>query len=298
MRFRRLFRPRNIALAALLLLAGLGAAFLLLVVPPDAALLRAASTGAPAPAALPEPGSLLDRVLIAHGGVERWRGVGRMRLKLRFGGAAFKLRFVEPEPRERWVELDLGTPRSVIEDYPGPGQRGNFTAERVWIEGAGGAVLRSLDRPRDVLLHSRRRQLWWDDLDLIYFAGYASWNYLQGPFLFLRDGVEVREMEPWRESGETWRRLAVRFHDSLPTHSREQVFYYDDDLRQRRQDYTADVFASWADAAHYSSEYREFDGLWLPTRRRVLPRGSDNRPAAGPTLVWIEISDVQLLPSR
>ena len=32
---------------------------------------------------------------------------------------------------------------------------------------------------------SLRRQLYWDDLDFIYFGGYATWNCLLTPFLFL-----------------------------------------------------------------------------------------------------------------
>jgi hypothetical protein len=295
---RRRFSARNTAWAVSVLMAALCGAILLFVQPPGAALRHTASTVAPSPAPRPEPGSLLHRVLEAHGGVERWRGIERLRVKLRFGGMAFKVRWIEPDPLDLWMELDLHTPGSVLSDYPEPGQRGVFTPDRVWIEGADGALLRSRDRPREVLLGSRRRQLWWDDLDLLYFAGYASWNYFQGPFLFLRDGVEVREIEPWQENGETWRRLAVRFHHSLPTHGPEQVFYYGEDFRQRRHDYTPDVFAAWADAAHYSSDYREFGGLWLPTRRRVLPRAKDNRSAAGPTLVWIDVRNVQLLPAR
>jgi hypothetical protein len=272
-------------------------AFFVLVQPPGAAL-PSADGGPPGPATNPAPGSLLADVLDAHGGVERWEGLATLRVRLRFGGLAFRMRLAEPAPDPRWVELDLRTPRSVFSDFPEPGQRGVFTPERVWIESADGHVLRALDAPRSALLSSRRRQIWWDDLDLLYFAGYAAWNYFQGPFLLLRDGVAAHELEPWEEDGERWRRLAVRFHDSVPTHSREQVFYYGPDLRQRRHDYRPDVFAAWADAAHYSEGYRDFGGLSLPTRRKVVPRNADGTTEAGPTLVWIEILEVEGVPAQ
>lgn len=284
-------RLGRILLIAALLLA---TAFFVLVRPPGDSLEMRQSHAAPARALPPEPGSLLDDVLKAHGGIERWRQIEVLRARIRFGGMAFRMRLVEPQPTERWIEVQVHAPRAILHDFPEPGMRGVFTPARVWIESTVGLVLQSLDDPRKKLLESRRRQLWWDELDLLYFAGYAIWNYLQGPFLLLRDGVEVHELPPWTENGETWRRLAVRFHGSIPTHSRQQVFYYGPDLLQRRHDYQPDVYASWARAAHYTTEYREFDGLRYPTARRVVPRGADGRPADGPVLVWIEIRELRI----
>jgi hypothetical protein len=274
----------------------LAAAAVVLLRPPGAVIAASQSAGPATAAPDPAPASLLHQVLAAHGGAERWRGLRALRVKARFGGLAFRTRFIEPGPAARWLEIDLREPRVAFEDYPQPGQRGVFTRDRVWIESADGAMVAALDRPREVLMASRRRQLWWDDLDLLYFAGYAAWNYLQGPFLFLHAGVETREIEPWMEKGETWRRLAVRFHETVPTHSREQVFYFDGEFRQRRHDYRPDVFASWAHAAQYTSDHHRFQGFWFPTRRAVYPRGNDNHAASSPLLVWVEVLDVRVLP--
>lgn len=293
---RRLIRRLGMGLLVLLALVAL--AIVVFVRPPGAELAMLRVHSDPKPAAIPEPGSLLEQVLNAHGGVERWRQFESLRARVRFGGMAFKMRQVEPEPTDHWVEIDLRNPRTVIGDYPEPGQRGVFTPAKVWIEAADGSVLRSMDAPRAVLLRSRRRQLWWDELDLTYFAGYAIWNYLQGPFLLVRDGVEVRELEPLNELGERWRCLEARFYDSVPTHSVRQVFYYGPDFLQRRHDYEPDVYASWARAAHYTSEYRDFGGLRFPTKRRVVPRAADGQAASGPVLVWIELLDLELEPAR
>jgi hypothetical protein len=46
----------------------------------------------------------------------------------------------------------------------------------------------------------------WDALQVGYFISYACWNYLTAPFLFTYPGVETRELDPWEEDGETWRR--------------------------------------------------------------------------------------------
>jgi hypothetical protein len=106
-------------------------------------------------------------------------------------------------------------------------------------------------------------------------------------------GFAARETEPWEEDGETWRRLAVTFPPGLPAHSSEQVFYFDDALRLRRNDYTAEVFGRWARGAHYSEEHRESGGLLFPMRRRVYPRAPSNRPLPFPTLVWLDFESVE-----
>jgi len=45
------------------------------------------------------------------------------------------------------------------------------------------------------------------------------WNYLTEPFVFTYPGVETREIEPWREDGETWRRLTVTFPETIANHN-------------------------------------------------------------------------------
>ncbi len=53
----------------------------------------------------------------------------------------------------------------------------------------------------------------WDAVQVAYFTSCAVWNYLTEPFVFTRPGIEAREIEPWNEDGETWRRLAGRSAD-------------------------------------------------------------------------------------
>jgi hypothetical protein len=67
----------------------------------------------------------------------------------------------------------------------------------VWIESRDGEVIAERHDPRAVF--GGRRNLWWDDLDLLYFGGYALWGYLCAPFIFTRDGFEIEDEEPWRE---------------------------------------------------------------------------------------------------
>jgi hypothetical protein len=91
-----------------------------------------------------------------------------------------------------------------------------------------------------------------------------------------------------------WRRLAVTFPPAIHTHSRRQVFYYDDELRLRRHDYTADIVGRWANAAHMCADHAVVDGLVIPTRRWVRPRGPGNRVMPGPTLVALRLSEIEV----
>ena len=104
------------------------------------------------------------------------------------------------------------------------------------------------------------------------FISYATWLYLAEPLLFSLPRVKVREVEPWEEDGETWRRLGVTFPDTIASHSTVQTYYFDSVTGlQRRMDYDVEV-NGWAGVAHYTSEHKDFDGLVTPPRRRVLLR--------------------------
>ena len=241
--------------------------------------------------------TLLEEVIEAHGGLERWRSANEIRARVRSGGFLLRTRFPGNRMADYELTLDTREPRALFDPFPTSGRRGVFEAGRTWIESEHGDAVEARDDPRSAFrggLGGLRRNLRWDPLDATYFAGYAMWNYLTTPHLLTRRGVELREGEPWSEGGETWRRLEVAFPDGLDTHSRHQSFFVDHRGLLRRHDYTAEPVGGWAKAAHYCAEHRTFDGLVFPTKRRVVPLGFGNRALPGPTLVWIELDRVSV----
>lgn len=240
--------------------------------------------------------ALLDEVLEAHGGIERWRGAATIRAHLRSGGLLVRTWVPGTKFADYRLEVEVAEPRATLSPFPRPGQRAVFDRGEVRIETDGGRTVSSREDPRPEFFGRAglRRNLRWDALDSTYFAGYAMWNYMTTPYLLTRDGIDASEGEPWIQGGETWRRLEVAFPPGLDTHSAQQTLYFDDRGLLRRHDYVAEVVGGWAHGAHHCADHIEAGGLTFPTRRWVRPIGPRNRSLPFPTLVWLRLSEIEV----
>jgi hypothetical protein len=235
---------------------------------------------------------ILDRILAAHGGIDTWNSLESIYAVISASGFLFtaKQRPVLDHVRMRaWTR----EPRFAFTDFPRAGQTAELIGtNEVRISDAQGRVLSRRENPRDAF-HSLRRLFSWDDLDFIYFAGYATLNFLTTPFLLAFPGVIVTELGPAQGSLASFTRLQITFPDTIPTHCRRQIFYFDGRHLLRRLDYTAEVVGGWAHAAHLCDGYRSFDGINTPTERRVLPLFFGRGPLPGPTLVAITVHELR-----
>ena len=240
--------------------------------------------------------SLLEEIVDAHGGRGAWERVATFRARVRSGGLLLRTRVPGNRFADCRLEVDVGRRRASAGPFPGPGFRGSFEDGAVRIETDAGELVESRNDPRSYFFGRSgiRRNFRWDALDSAYFAGYAWWNYLNHPLLLTRDDVGVELGRAMRSGGEIWRRLDVTFPPGLDTHSARQSFYYDDGLRLRRHDYTPDIINRRTHAAHMCADHREVGGVLIPTRRWVRPVGPGNRPLPGPTLVSLQLSEVEV----
>ena len=117
----------------------------------------------------------------------------------------------------------------------------------------------------------------WDEFQAAYFVGEANWNYFVAPFIFARADFSTEEIAPWHEDGQVWRALLVTYPDTIVAHHRQQTYYFDGAGLLQRLDYSVDILAG-GPGVHYPSAYREFDGIMVPTRRRVYVRNPDGSP--------------------
>ncbi len=235
---------------------------------------------------------ILDDIIEAHGGALYWNSIGSLHAEISASGFLFTAKRQRVLNHVR-IQASVREPLFRFLDFPQPGQTAHLIgSSEVRITDISGTIVAQRLNPREAFKEIRR-QFYWDVLDFIYFAGYATWNYLTAPFLFMREGFIIRELDPAPGDPLAVCRLLVTFPDDIPTHSKQQVFYFDKELLLRRLDYTAEVVGSWARAAHFCESYRTFGGIKVPTHRRVLPMLFGNRPLPGPTLVSIHVHDIR-----
>ena len=239
---------------------------------------------------------LLDLAIAATGGQELWSTLHGLKVDISIGGPIWTTKGWAPDTTfEQTVTLDTARERIAFTPFTRPDRRMVFDAatDRVTMQTLDGEQVETLV-PARAAFKGMLRNSAWDALHLGYFLGYACWNYFTTPFLFAYPGVQAGEVEPWREAGQTWRRLHVRFPPGIATHSPDQVFYFDSLGRQRRMDYVAEVNGSTL-VGHYTSRYKTFDGLLVATRRRVFRRNPDHTVNLNLPSITLDVHDVELL---
>ncbi|WP_127509703.1 hypothetical protein [Actinoplanes solisilvae] len=237
---------------------------------------------------------LLDMVLRAHGGAQRWQRATAIRANAQVGGLALPTRGQGDTFADAHLALDVQRQHVTFANFTGPGRLGMYTPHQVAIQDADGTVRGRRDEPR-ASFEGLGPKSTWDQLQALYFGGYALWNYLTAPYLLTFPGVQTEEVEPWSEKGEQWRRLRVTFPADIATHSTEQTFYYDESGLLRRHDYRVDIQGrSPALAAHYTEAHRTVSGLVFPTHRFVVPVAEDNTSLPGPVILAIDLPEISV----
>ena len=233
---------------------------------------------------------LLDTVVEAHGGLERWNQLDNVSARLIQGGALWELKGQAGVLDDVVVTASLHEERVSHRPFGARYRHSVFTPERVAIESGDGTVLEALDQPR-ASFAGHTFETPWSTLQLAYFAGYAMWTYLTQPFTFTLPGFETSELEPWDEAGQQWRRLRVAWPSYLATHTSDQTLYFNSDGLLARHDYDVEI-SGGTSAAHYVSDYGEVAGIRLPTKHRIFPRTPDGQSLDEPLVVSIDLSEI------
>ena len=234
---------------------------------------------------------LLSVAVAAHGGLDRWNRVTAVRVAASITGAIWHVKGKPDVLADVVMTADTKAER-LRTDFPGQDKQTVFEPDRVVVRCRDGTALASRDDP-EASFAGHRRETPWDDVHVAYFGGEALWTYLNTPFLYTWPGFATEEIAPIVVDGETWRRLRVTFPDQVKSHTRVQVSCFGPDGLLRRHDYTVDVLGG-ATGLNYASDYRDVDGIVIPTRRRVYAYTGDYQRVDEPLLVAIDMGEITL----
>ena len=235
---------------------------------------------------------LLDLAVKAHGGLDRWNKLKAIKVAASITGAIWFVKGKGDFLKNVVLTAETRNERVTI-DFPGQDKRAVFKPNRIMIEKGDGTLIEARDNP-EKSFEGQQRETPWDEIHVAYFVGEALWTYLNTPFLYTHDGFTTEEIPSIKVEGETWRRLKVTFPDNVKSHSKVQISSFGPDGLLRRHDYTVDILGG-ATGLNYASDYRDVDGIIVPTKRRVYAYEGDYQLVKEPLLVAIDMGEITLL---
>ncbi|MBS1755041.1 MAG: hypothetical protein JST34_13440 [Bacteroidetes bacterium] len=236
--------------------------------------------------------TLLEQSIKAHGGLANWNKLNWVKLCTKISGLLWQMKGHPNLLNDTTIIVD--TKKQYISYKP---KREDwftsFEPNRVAVHLSNNTNEELLNPRQSFANHTKETK--WTRLQMIYFASYAMWNYINIPFVFANSDYEVKEMETWKENGETWKRIQVIFPNHIVTHSHKQTFYIDETGLIRRHDYNVELIGNGR-SSHYLYDYQEVNGIKFPTKRRVFARLEDNTSLQPePLLVSIDVTDIELV---
>jgi hypothetical protein len=234
---------------------------------------------------------LLQTAVKAHGGLKRWNELKTINVAASITGAIWFVKSQGDSLKNVMMTVDT-TKERLVTDFPGQDKRSVFEPNRISMEKTDGTLIQARDNP-EASFEGQLRESPWDDIDVAYFQGEALWTYLNTPFLYTHEGFITEEISSIQVDGEIWRRLKVTFPDYVKSHTREQISCFGPDGLLRRHDYTVDILGG-ATGLNYASEYRDIDGIIVPTKRRIYAYEGDYQPIMEPLLVKIDMGEITI----
>ncbi len=235
---------------------------------------------------------LLALAIEAHGGLDRWNSFSKLQAEVSFGGAIWHVKQQADLLQTQQIDIDTHAERLAIVPFVRPELHTTFVPERLALENADGNAIEAWEHP-ETAFAGHVRETPWEPLHVAYFVSEALWTYLTSPFLYTYPGFESEEIEPWQENGETWRRLKITFPDYVRSHTRTQITHFGSDGLMRRHDYVVDILGG-ASGANYTTDYREFQGIMMPTKRRIYAYDDAMQKVPDPLLVSLDFGTIRL----
>ena len=234
---------------------------------------------------------LLETAVTAHGGLDRWNQIKSIAVGATITGALWSVKSTGDGLDD--VRFEVDTARETLTmDFVGQDKRSVFEPQRVELQSGDGVLIDARDDP-ERSYDGHQFDSPWDDMHLAYFLGEALWTYLNTPFLYSWPGFATEEIAPIEVDDETWRRLKVTFPDYIKSHTRHQISCFGPDGLLRRHDFTIDILGG-APGMLYATDYRDVEGIIIPTTRRGYAWQGDYQVVPEPVLVAIDMGEIAI----
>jgi hypothetical protein len=233
---------------------------------------------------------LLAFAVDAHGGLDRWNAFTKLRAEVSIDGAIWQAKQQPGLLIDKVFEVRTHTQHLTFSPFPAPDQRSVFIPERIVFETLDSTPVGARDNPEASFI-GQKSQDPWDKFHVAFFASEALWTYLTLPFLYTYPGFECEEIAPWHEDGEERRRLKVTFPNHIVSHSKTQITHFGSDGLMRRHDYTVDILGG-ATGANYTTNYRDCQGIKMPSTRRIYAYDEAMLKVPEPVLVSLDFGDL------
>jgi len=253
--------------------------------------------------------NLVSHVLKAHGGRTHWRTKKAFSAHISISGSLLPppdrpppggAHYVavggyhlptasrgRPTLRELVIEGDTRIPQLKIFGSTDVTRFGVYTPNRVEFRTTSNQLLEALDDPIEALA-ARPRDRPLRVIERIFLFGGIVWSSIATPFLLDAPDVSVTE-KPVRDDSKTGRQLTVEFPETIePLAPRRVLHVAEDGLIERHEYELRYLYPSLL--ADTASAHIAFDGIVVPTLRRVRPLKADDH---SPALLDIEIFDIR-----
>ena len=234
---------------------------------------------------------LIDKVIAAHGGLANAGKYKNVNLTARIGGAIWAIKGHEGALANVNFTASLSEQKASWKNLFKPGYTSTFEPGKVTLADENGNLVEELVNPR-ASFKDHSVETAWSKAQLVYFSSYATWNYATTPFNFSIPGVQITHLADWDEKGETLQRLEIIYPDGFATHSKRQIFYFDEGGLLKRHDYWPEILGG-SPATQIIDNHKNFDGIITGTTRNIyVLNDADNTYQTDLVLVSIEILDV------
>ncbi|MBR0748994.1 hypothetical protein JQ582_34185 [Bradyrhizobium japonicum] len=138
--------------------------------------------------------SLLEQVLSASGGSDRWRNLRGFTVHMTMSGLLIEQKHRENSLKEVVIEADIREHSVRVMGFDASNDRLFCDLSQVGIENGNGQVIQAERRSFEDWT-KRASNGSWDVLDLAQFCGYSVWTLVAMPY-FLETAASIREDDP------------------------------------------------------------------------------------------------------